>query len=140
MEWEALKEFFTKGWKLIPEAPLPFIIVFILGFLLAKLHYQRQISLLQSALGLTEQQRIRIKVDDYVKRFKLKRPAREKQYELIWLGKGMVFLHDFNTKLKHHIANTETMGDLHFSWNNIKTVTKEALDAIEDGEEINTRE
>jgi hypothetical protein len=137
MDW--IKEFFAKGWPMLRDAPFPFIVMFVLGFLVCKIYYHREMSLYRAAMGFTEEQRRRVTTEKYLKKYPPQKRGREKGYELIWTGSGAVFLHDFRTQLRHHVANTETMSDLRFDWHRIRTVSSEELDRIKKGEPINTR-
>jgi hypothetical protein len=50
-----------------------------------------------------------------------------------------IYLHDLRLQIKRHIANPQTMEDLHFDWNSIVTLPPEELKAIPVGRPINTR-
>ncbi len=125
---------------MLKDAPLPFIVVFALGIFACRLYYARQISFWRDAAGLSEERRKKLRIEKFLKKFPPKKFGRKAKYELIWEGSGAVFLHDFRTNLRHHIANPKTMSDLRFDWHSIRTVSKEELDKIEQGESIDTGE
>lgn len=138
MDW--IKEFFTKGWPMLMDAPFPFIVMFVLGLLSCKLYYHRQISLCRAAMGFTEEQRLKVVIEKYLKKFPPKKFENKNGFELIWNGAGAIFIHDFKTNLKHHIANPTTMQDLRLYGRNIRIVSDGELHKIKNGDLIITRD
>ena len=125
---------------MLKDAPFPFIVMFVLGLLSCKLYYHRQISLYQAAMGFTEEQRLKVVIEKYLKKFPPKKFGNKRGYELIWNGAGEIFLRDFKTNLKHHIANPATMRDLRLYGRKIEIVSNEELHKIKNGDQIITRE
>ena len=62
-----------------------------------------------------------------------------KKWELIALeGAAPIYVHDLETNTRRHIANPSTMIDAGFDWNSVRRVSRDGLENITLGPNIDT--
>jgi hypothetical protein len=144
-----LLERLRSQWCIVEASPIPFVTVVvicaILIYLFFRWRYKEKINDILTLLNVKEKSLAAYKdrfgslqVDEYLKKYPPNKQG--KSYELIQANNDeRVFLHDFKTKLKHHIANPETMNDLGFDWGSIRRgVSRQEIDSINNGTQINS--
>lgn len=135
---------------MIAATPISFIAVVLvslaLAFLIVRRIYEERLKVALELVDIQKQRLLAYKerfgsteVDDFLEKYPMKKLG--KSWELIQgEGDDRVFLHDLKTRLKHHIANPETMDGLGLDWGIIKKhVSPKQIESINTGIQIKAR-